>query len=112
MPTSRKRNKYHNIKTVVLNKTFDSKKEAARYEELLLLESEGTILNLKTQVTYPFTLNGFKICSYRCDFAYDLPDGTPIVEDVKSVRTAKIPVYRIKFKMMQAFYGITIKEVF
>ena len=42
--------KYHNRKTIVNGHTFDSKKEANRYSELLLLERAGAIHDLRTQV--------------------------------------------------------------
>jgi len=49
-------NKYNAVKTKVGDKTFDSKKEAARYQNLLLLERVGDIRNLKLQV--PIKLMG------------------------------------------------------
>lgn len=42
--------KYHNKKTVVDGRTFDSKKEAERYDELLLLQRAGAITDLSRQV--------------------------------------------------------------
>ena len=39
--------KYHSVKTVVNGIVFDSKKEAKRYYELLLLEKAGEIHDLK-----------------------------------------------------------------
>jgi len=52
------------------------------------------------------------ICSYKADFKYfDCEKGDWVVEDVKSVITAKLPVYRIKKKMMNIFYDIDVKEV-
>ena len=38
--------KYNSKKTVVDGQTFDSKKEANRYQELVLLEKAGVIKNL------------------------------------------------------------------
>ena len=46
------RNKYGNKKTVVDGITFDSRKEAKRYQELKLLEKAGEIKDLRRQVKY------------------------------------------------------------
>ena len=48
--------KYHNIKTVVDNIKFDSKKEANRYTELKLLERAGKIFALALQRKFEFPL--------------------------------------------------------
>lgn len=44
--------KYNSKKTVVDGQKFDSKKEARRYQELLLLEKAGAIKNLSRQVKF------------------------------------------------------------
>lgn len=112
--------KYGNKKTQVGGITFDSKKEAARYQELVLLERAGEIRNLVLQPAFVLTVNGMKICSYKADFRYDQVqrDGlgmrmmgrgmTNVVEDVKGMKT---PVYRLKKKLMKACHGIEIQEV-
>ena len=43
------RNKYFNKKTMVNGIEFDSRKEARRYQELLLLQRAGEIQNLRMQ---------------------------------------------------------------
>ena len=102
--------KYNNEKTFVGAKKFDSKKEAARYQELLLLQKAKKISSLRTQVRYKFEKGGVLICAYVADFVY-LEKGVEVVEDVKSAFTRKNPVYRIKKKMMLAFFGIDVREV-
>lgn len=88
---------------------FDSRAEARRYGELRLLEAAGTISDLKLQVEYPIYLKGQYICTYRADFVYfDREKGEWIIEDVKGVRTQ---VYRLKRRLVEASYGITITEV-
>lgn len=104
---SSKRSKYRSIKTEVDGVVFDSKKEAARWQELILLERAGEISNLARQVKFPLEVNGDHICNYFADFCYDDSDGNVIVEDVKGVRTNE---YRIKAKLMKALYKITIVE--
>lgn len=130
------RRKYHNVPD---NRTapggkhirFDSKKEAARYDELMLLLKAKRIKNLKLQPEYTLqeaftTPEGerIKAVRYRADFSYEVLrhnryedyDGVeyvdewePVVEDVKSegTRTAQ---YLLKRKMMQD-KGIKITEV-
>lgn len=101
--------KYHSVRTVVDNVTFDSKREADRYSELKLLIRAGTIRDLELQPEFPVVVNGVKICVYRADFAYSALDGKRTVEDVKSGPT-KTPVYRLKRKLVEAIYDIRILE--
>ena len=90
---------------------FDSKKEAKRAQELLLLFQQGEISDLTRQREFRLTINGILICKYECDFLYrDLskPGRAVVVEDVKGMKTR---VYRLKKKLMFAIFGIKIKEV-
>lgn len=108
--------KYNNKKVTVNGQVFDSKKEANRYKELLMLEKAGAIKDLRMQVK--FTLipaqrdeaTGKVVereCSYKADFVYE-EDGKTVVEDVKGFRTKE---YIIKRKLMMWRYGIRIREV-
>ena len=102
------KNKYRAVKTEVDGIVFDSKREAARYMELMLLERAGEISHLELQPVYECVVNGKKICTYRADFRYFTKLGN-IVEDVKGVKT---PIYRLKKKLVEALYaGVTILEV-
>ena len=95
-------NKYRNIKTVVDNITFDSKKEAARYSDLKLLETAHHIMHLETQPRFPLMINGKRVATYIGDFKYWSPSENEwIIEDVKSEAT-KTPLYRLKKKIMEA----------
>lgn len=102
--------KFNNKKTVIDGKTFDSKKEATRYTHLKLLQQVGQIEDLKTQVKYDMVVNGVKVCAYYADFEY-VEKMQIVVEDVKSEVTRKLPVYRLKKKLMLALHGIDIKEI-
>lgn len=102
-----KPSKYRNVKTTVDGITFDSAKEARRWNELRMLEKAGTITGLRRQVRFDLEANGRLICVYVCDFLYH-HGGKEVVEDVKGVRT---DVYRLKKKMMLACYGIDVQEV-
>ena len=106
--------KYHNTKVHAGDLVFDSKKEARRWQELLLLQKAGEIRNLKRQVKYVLIpaqrINGRVVereCSYTADFVYE-EKGKTVVEDVKGFRTN---VYKIKRKLMLHTYGIKIREV-
>lgn len=107
--------KYNNKKITVDGQIFDSKKEANRYQELVLLEKAGVIKNLSRQVKFVLIPsqrdeNGKVIereCSYKADFTYEEGIKT-VVEDVKGYRTKE---YIIKRKLMLYQYGIRIREV-
>lgn len=96
--------KYHNKKVVVDGKTFDSKKEAERYQALKLLEKADVIRNLSRQV--PFELipkqENERAVKYIADFTYiETATGKIIVEDVKGYRT---DVYKLKRKLFKWRY--------
>lgn len=101
--------KYKNRKTVVDGITFDSQKEAARWQELRLLERGGLITDLRLQV--PFELipkqPGERAVNYIADFVYT-ENGETVVEDAKGVRTQ---AYVLKRKLMLERHGIRIREV-
>lgn len=106
--------KYHNKKVTVNGETFDSKKEAARWKELLLLQRTGKISHLNRQVTYELIPSQYidgkcveRSVKYVADFVYK-ENGRLIVEDTKGMKT---PEYVIKRKMLLFTYGIRIKEV-
>lgn len=125
-----RRRKYGNTKITVDGIQFDSKREAARYQELKLLERAGVISFLQRQTKFQlipdqhapsnavYTKGPRKgqrkpgkllehECSYIADFCY-IKNGETVVEDAKGYRTE---VYRIKKKLMLERYGIQIREV-
>lgn len=99
-------NKYRAIRTEVDGIVFHSKKEAARYQDLKLLERAGAIKDLRLQVPYLFELNDVRICRYFADFVYK-ENGREVVEDAKGKATKE---YAIKKKLMRAFFAIEILE--
>ena len=121
------RSKYGSRKTVVDGISFDSKKEASRYRELLLLERAGKIRNLRRQVKYVLipaqyenpdspTKSGRgkcleRECSYVADFVYDVPMEPELVEIVEDTKGFRTEAYKIKRKMMLFMHGIRIREV-
>lgn len=102
-----KAHKYHAEPVVIDGVRFDSKAEARRYRELLLLQGEGMISGLKRQPKFiildVFTDRRGKKHRARCyigDFEY-FERGERVVEDVKGVET---PVFSLKRDMFLARY--------
>lgn len=98
------RSKYNSRKTVVDGIKFDSAKEANRYKELIILRRDGEITHFLMQV--PFLLDGGVV--YKLDFLIFWTYAPPTYEDVKGFKTQ---IYRLKKKMVEAKYPITIEEV-
>jgi hypothetical protein len=96
--------KYHAVKVRLDGHCFDSKAEAAKYSELLLLQGAGLIRNLEVHPVYElipaFTHSGKRILAtrYEADFCYyDEALGVTVVLDVKGVETA---VFKLKRKLL------------
>ena len=97
---------------------FDSKKEARRYDELMLMLQAGKIRDLKLQPQFTLqeaytTPDGKRVRAirYDADFSYyDCDAGESVVEDVKSNAT-KTRVYQMKRKLMLEKFVIEIREV-
>ena len=125
-----KTNKYNAKKVSVDGIEFDSKKEARRYQELLLLQKAGEIYMLERQKVYellpaqrePDTVGKRggvikgklleRAVEYVADFVYTDKNGKTVVEDVKGFREGgAYAVFVLKRKLMLYRYGIKIKEV-
>jgi hypothetical protein len=104
-----KPSKYRAKKVQVDGITFASKKEAARYVVLRLMERNGEISGLELQPRFPLIVDGVEVAVYVADFRY-VEDGATVVEDVKSPMTRKLRPYRMKKKLMLALHGIEIRE--
>lgn len=102
-----KRPKYGNRKVTVDGVTWDSQREYKRWLSLWQRQKLGLIRELRRQVTFRLIVNGMLVCRYVADFTY-VESGKRVVEDAKGFRT---PEYKLKSKLMQACYGITIREV-
>lgn len=94
----KRRAKYGNVKTELDGILFDSKKEAERYVQLILLLRGGVIRDLELQPNFKLEVAGKKVCTYRADFRYS-ENGSQVVEDVKGMKT---PVYKLKVKLLKA----------
>src|SRR5690554_2149342 len=118
-PQNQRKSKYNNQKTMVDGIKFDSKKEAEYYCNLKILKQAGKIKDYRLQPKYElqpaFKKNGkkYRAITYIADFVITNNDGTTEVVDVKSSKTFKTQVYRIKKKMFEYKYPeLTIKEVY
>ena len=102
--------KYNNTKIRVDGRLFDSKAEAARWQELQMLERAGEITELERQVEYELIpkQKGERAVKYIADFRYVDHEGKTVVEDTKGVKT---PVWIIKRKLMLRVHGIRVREV-
>ncbi len=109
VPATPKVAKFRNRKTVANGVTFDSGKEARRWQELQLMALAGAITELKRQVSFDLCVNGMLICRYIADATYR-ENGMLVCEDVKSPISRRQGDYRIKFKLMRAVHGIEIRE--
>ena len=105
--TERRRSKYANVKTVIDGITFDSKGEAARYQELRLLEQAGEIANLRIHTRWELQPGWrdkdgkkWRPITYESDFDYTEGDAF-VVEDFKGVKTQ---VFKLKEKLFRFIY--------
>ena len=94
--------------------TFDSQKEAKRFDELYMLQKAGKIESLRLQPKFllqeGFRRDGkaYRAIHYIADFAY-LKDGKEVVEDVKGHKTKE---YQIKKKLfLKRYQEIDFREI-
>jgi len=99
-----KRHKYGARRTEVDGILFDSKAEAAYYEELKVARAKGGVAYFLRQV--PFTLPGNTV--YRCDFMVVKASGEVKFVDVKGHVT---PMFRTKKRQVEALYPVRIRCV-
>ncbi len=114
-------NKYRAKVTFVDGIRFASKKEAARYSELKLLERAGHITDLELQPRFPLGTDAAPIliksggypngrrASAIMDFRYyDVRAGWTIVEDVKGLDNA---YSRLKRAIVESQYKIEVRLI-
>lgn len=104
------RRKYGNQPVVVDGHRFDSKREAARYSELVTAQRAGLIRDLEVHPRFPLVVHGQDCGAYVADFGFIDADGARHVEDVKSPATRKLAVYRFKARLLWALYGLRVEE--
>ena len=117
-PAPEKKKKYNNVPDARGEIRFDSKKEARRYDELMLRLRAGRIEDLKLQPQFTLqeaytTPEGKRVRAIRyvADFSYfDNDLDKDVVEDVKS-RATKTRVYAIKKKLLREKFNIEVTEI-
>lgn len=110
------KHKYSAEKTAVAGIVFDSKREARRYGDLVLLERAGKISGLTLQVPFVIApgvrLHGEKrarpAVRYVADFVYSHPVDGAVVEDSKGMDT---PMSRLKRHLMATVLGVYVRCV-
>lgn len=95
----RRTSKYGNVRTPTDAGMADSRVEAARWEELRLLEAAGAITDLRFHPRYP--LPGGVV--YEADSSY-VEGGRAVAEDVKGTTAPLTAAFRIKARLMAATY--------
>ncbi|ARJ84798.1 hypothetical protein D2E17_01994 [Listeria monocytogenes] len=106
------RSKYNAKKVVIDDIKFDSKAEAAYYEQLKLLKMSGEVVSFDLQPEFilqdSFVKNGKKYhaIKYRADFLVRYKDGHEELIDVKGMLTKE---FRIKQKLFELRYMQSIK---
>ena len=106
-------NKYNARTTYVDGIKFDSKLEARRYQDLVLLQDAGQIRELTIHPTFnllqPFTDEQgrkHRRVDYEADFRYfDVDRDAWIVEDIKGSAKILTKAHRIKWKWVIKLYG-------
>ncbi|MFC2315911.1 MAG: DUF1064 domain-containing protein [Selenomonas massiliensis] len=117
--TQRKKpNKYNARKTTVCGRTFDSKREADYYLELLAQKQAGKVVRIAFQPQYTL-LSAFKdnegkkqkAITYTADFFVTYADGRSEVIEVKGVRTRDYMLRKKLFLHMMKDTDIVFREV-
>ena len=115
---SRKKNKYNARKTTVCGRTFDSKREAEIYLDLLSRKQHGEIVRIRLQPSYTL-LEGFRdnqgnkqrAITYTADFFVTYADGRNEVIEVKGVRTRDYQLRKKLFLYAMRETDILFREV-
>lgn len=94
-------------------KGYASKHEAAAAVNYQALARAGKIKDYQEQKRIVLVPGDGKLrpVVYVADFYFVDMDGTPHVVDAKSSYTAKMPVYRLKKRLLKLLHGVDIEEV-
>lgn len=104
--------KYKNKRTEYNGRTYDSQKEAQHAATLDMLkraaDPKERVVSWEPQPRFKLEVNGVPICAYVGDFQVTFGDGRVEIQDVKGEATEKLPVFKLKKKLMQAVRGIEV----
>jgi hypothetical protein len=114
----KKANKYNARKTTVCGRTFDSRREAEIYLDLLSRKQHGEIIRIGLQPSYTL-LEGFRdnqgnkqrAITYTADFFVTYADGHSEVIEVKGMRTRDYMLRKKLFLHMIRDTDIIFREV-
>ena len=114
----KKANKYNAHKTTVCGHTFDSRREAEIYLDLLSRKQAGEVIRIGLQPQYTL-LEGFRDntgkkqrpITYTADFFVAYADGRNEVIEVKGVRTRDYLLRKKMFLHMMRGTDIIFREV-
>lgn len=95
-------NKYGAKSTIYNDQVYHSKLEAGYAADLDLLLRAREIKKWERQVRISLDVNGYHICNYYIDFVITHKDDTIEYVEVKGLETE---VWRLKWKLFEAFYG-------
>ena len=121
-----KPSKYKNQRVTINGETFDSKKEAAYYSELLLREKAGEVRNIQRQMTFHLCAPEVDammrqsdppkivyIASYVADMIFDEKQDDDswqrVVADVKGAKNTQMFSLKSKWLFLQS--GVKIREI-
>ena len=119
LPTQRKKaNKYNARKTVMCGHTFDSRREAEIYLDLLSRKQAGEIVLIRLQPSYTL-LEGFRDnqgnkqrpITYTADFFVTYADGHSEVIEVKGMKTRDYLLRKKLFLYAMRKKDIIFREV-
>ncbi len=108
-------NKFGAIKTTIDGITFDSKKEANYYSQLIVLKKakkeSDRVVSIKLQPRFNIIVNWKLIGFYKADFQVLYADDRVEIVDVKGLKKgAAYQLFRLKKKLVEALYDIEIVE--
>jgi len=111
--------KYRNVPVEIDGIRFASLAEGRRYGELKLMDKGGLIMGIQihpefliTATPQDNTQRAVTVGKYHADFKYwDVEHTKWVVEDVKGGNATRTEAYRLRKKIVEAIYGITIMEV-
>ena len=92
---------------------YASRHEAEAASKFAALARAGIITELEEQARITLVPGDGKLrpVVYVADFRYRDRDGNLHIVDAKSSFTAKLPVYRLKKRLLKLLHGVDIEEV-
>lgn len=111
-----KTNKFNARKITCSDGTFDSVKEYKAYlqfkAQMKAVDKDLQVQSIERQVRYDIAIAGQKIGFYKLDYMVRYANGNKRYFDVKGCRKGcAYQLFKLKKKLVQSIYGITIEEI-